>query len=111
MTQAAGRIDRMNTPYRDLYYFHFKSTSKIDGAMYKALARKKTFSEKGFAPMFTKDNDKRQTPGDDSKPVIHYESPYKSPSRFQSMTGIHISDYCDEYCNWEDPDSPLYGQH
>jgi len=107
MTQAAGRIDRMNTPYKNLYYFHFKSTSKIDGAMYKALARKKTFSEKGFAPMFS--NDKDKTPRDDSKVVVHYESK-SGPSKFEQMTGMHISDYCEEYNNWEDPSNPLYGK-
>lgn len=47
--QAAGRIDRMNTPFIDLYYYHFKSNSPIDGAIYKALKRKKNFNERSFA--------------------------------------------------------------
>lgn len=47
--QAAGRIDRMNTPYRDLYYYHFKSRSSIDSAIYKAFKRKKNFNERSFA--------------------------------------------------------------
>ena len=47
--QAAGRIDRMNTPFVDLYYYHFKSNSPIDGAIYKALKRKKNFNERSFA--------------------------------------------------------------
>ena len=49
MTQAAGRIDRLNTPFTDLYYFHLSSRSKIDLAISQALSRKKTFNEKGFA--------------------------------------------------------------
>ena len=49
MTQAAGRIDRLNTPFTDLYYFHLSSRSKIDLAISQALSKKKTFNEKGFA--------------------------------------------------------------
>lgn len=49
MTQAAGRIDRMNTPFTDLYYFHLSSRSPIDLAISRALSRKKTFNEKDFA--------------------------------------------------------------
>lgn len=52
MVQAAGRIDRRNTPYKDLYYYHLKSSSRIDSAISKTLKRKKTFSEKNFAPEF-----------------------------------------------------------
>ena len=48
MTQAAGRIDRMNTPYEDLYYFKLTTKSQIDGAIGKALDSKKTFNEKQF---------------------------------------------------------------
>lgn len=49
MVQAAGRIDRMNTPYMDLYYYHFKSRSSIDIAIGRALREKKKFNETGFA--------------------------------------------------------------
>lgn len=45
MTQAAGRIDRLNTRYTDLYYAHMKSRSGIDLAISKALDQKKKFNE------------------------------------------------------------------
>lgn len=49
MAQAAGRIDRLNTPYTDLYYYHIKSRSGIDLAISKALRDKKKFNERKFA--------------------------------------------------------------
>lgn len=52
MVQAAGRIDRLNTPYKHLYYYHLKSNSQIDKAIGDAIKRKKKFNEKGFAPEF-----------------------------------------------------------
>ena len=45
MTQAAGRIDRLNTKFIDLYYYHLKSRSGIDLAISKALREKKKFNE------------------------------------------------------------------
>ena len=48
MIQASGRIDRLNTPYTDLYFYHLKSRSGIDLAISKALKAKKKFNETGF---------------------------------------------------------------
>ena len=45
MEQSSGRIDRLNTPYTDLYYYHLKSRSGIDLAITKALREKKSFNE------------------------------------------------------------------
>ena len=49
MQQAAGRIDRLNTPFTDLYYYHLKSKSGIDLAIARALREKKKFNETKFA--------------------------------------------------------------
>jgi hypothetical protein len=45
MQQASGRIDRLNTPFKDLYYYHMKTRSGIDLAITKALMAKKQFNE------------------------------------------------------------------
>ena len=48
MIQSAGRIDRMNTPFKDLYYYHLKTRSGIDLAIAKAIKLKKKFNESDF---------------------------------------------------------------
>lgn len=49
MAQASGRIDRLNTPFVDLYYFHLMSRAPIDMAIRRAIKEKRTFNESGFA--------------------------------------------------------------
>ena len=48
LEQACGRIDRLNTRFVDLYYFHLKSRSGIDAAISRALANKKKFNEGAY---------------------------------------------------------------
>lgn len=48
MQQSSGRIDRLNTPFKDLYYYHLKTRSGIDLAITRALKEKKKFNERKF---------------------------------------------------------------
>ena len=50
MAQAAGRIDRLNTPYTDLYYYHLKSFASIDMAIAKAIDNKRIFNAMRWVP-------------------------------------------------------------
>ena len=47
--QACGRIDRLNTPFVDLYFYHLKSYSPIDIGISRALAEKRDFNEMVYA--------------------------------------------------------------
>ena len=49
MIQSAGRIDRLNTPYVDLWFYHIKSMANIDLAIFRALKDKKKFNESAWA--------------------------------------------------------------
>lgn len=48
MKQAAGRIDRINTSFQDLFYYHLKSSAPIDRAISRALKNKEIFNESKF---------------------------------------------------------------
>lgn len=48
MEQAAGRINRINTPYKDLYYYYLRTTSSIDLSINRALSTKRNFNESTF---------------------------------------------------------------
>lgn len=58
MQQAAGRIDRLNTPFTDLYYYHLKSRSGIDLGIARALKAKKNFNEMRFTKWASPDKRK-----------------------------------------------------
>lgn len=47
--QSKGRIDRMNTPFTNLYYFILRSNSMIDNNIWRTIKRKENFSESKFA--------------------------------------------------------------
>lgn len=55
--QAAGRIDRLNTPFKDLYYYHLFSDASIDKAIKYCLKKKKSFNEKVWSESLASDLD------------------------------------------------------
>lgn len=48
LKQSCGRIDRVNTPFKDLYYYHLRSRSSIDNGIFMTLKKKKKFNENKF---------------------------------------------------------------
>jgi superfamily II DNA or RNA helicase len=52
--QACGRIDRLNTPFTDLYYYRFTSKSSIDIIIKKTLDRKEEFNDRKAAKELNK---------------------------------------------------------
>lgn len=54
LEQSMGRIDRCNTPFTDLYYYHLYSQANIDQGIRKAIIDKKTFNEKAFITKYSK---------------------------------------------------------
>lgn len=46
--QAHGRIDRLNTPFKDLYYYSLRSKAAIDWAIWRSLRSKKSFQTDHF---------------------------------------------------------------
>lgn len=46
--QAHGRIDRMDTPFTDLFYFILRSKAAIDWAIWRSLKSKQNFQVKHF---------------------------------------------------------------
>ena len=59
MQQSAGRIDRLNTPFSNLYYYHLKSYAPIDMAIARALKEKKTFNETKYVSGFKKSKENK----------------------------------------------------
>ena len=48
--QAHGRIDRLNSPFTDLFYYDLRSKAGIDVAIWRALKAKKNFNVNSVVP-------------------------------------------------------------
>lgn len=55
--QAQGRIDRLDTPFTDLYYYIFVSNSVIDRAIKQSLNSKHAFNERKFIEKLMKEGE------------------------------------------------------
>ena len=51
--QAAGRIDRLNTPFNTLHYYYIRSAAPIDLAISRALTQKKDFNARAYVGGFS----------------------------------------------------------
>jgi hypothetical protein len=60
--QACGRIDRLNTPYTDLYYYHFTSKSSIDIIIKKTLDRKEEFNDRKMIKEWERQKEEAEDP-------------------------------------------------
>jgi hypothetical protein len=44
--QGKGRIDRLNTPFTDLYYYVLRGSSVIDSVIFRSLEMKQNFNQR-----------------------------------------------------------------
>ena len=97
LEQASGRIDRLNTPFEDLYYYRLKSNSPIDVRMNMALQNKKNFNSRDLVRIYnqkyfsnpedkveTKLNDIQSDPLPDSWTDKTKEDPFKKETYIQT---------------------------
>ena len=49
MEQSAGRIDRINSPFKELNYYMLRSFAPIDSAILRALGNQEDFNARTFA--------------------------------------------------------------
>lgn len=52
MEQSEGRINRVNTPYKELHYIYLKTPDTIDDAIQRSIKRKGKFNERNWARQF-----------------------------------------------------------